>query len=417
MALIRMVGLAIQDVMRIDACHSDVLQNCTRNALLGLLAAAFSVVPLCAQEPFRTTVFEGQSAGYEQFRIPAIVTTTKGTVLAFCAARKQAGDWADIDIAMRRSTDQGRTWGPMRILADRGTMTVDNPVPIVDRQSGAVHFLFHVNYAQLYYMRSDDDGVTWSAPADITETVHGFRSSAAKSKADSYYGWNVVAPGPGHGLQLSSGRLLSTIWLSPSYSHHPSAIATIYSDDLGRTWKPGALVAQTLVNPSEHMAVELTDGRVMLNIRNEGSENRRAVAISPDGISKWTTPQLQPDLFEPVCMGSILRLSSQRVNGRNRLLFANPDSRRQNTYSNEYNMRSRDDLRIRLSYDEGQNWPVDKLLQAGTTGYSDMATGNDGSVYVLYEHVIGGKRNITFAHFTLVWLTDGKDDWKPGHTG
>jgi sialidase-1 len=72
------------------------------------------------------TLFEAGSAGYKGFRIPALVMTTKGTLLAFCAARKELGDWADIDIAMRRSTDGGKTWSPMKIIAERGTMTVDN---------------------------------------------------------------------------------------------------------------------------------------------------------------------------------------------------------------------------------------------------------------------------------------------------
>lgn len=376
--------------------------------LIAQTTAIIMAVMLChAQEPFKTTVFEGKTSGYEQFRIPALVITTKGTLLAFCAARKQAGDWSEIDIAMRRSQDGGKTWEPMRIIADRGIMTVDNPVPIVDRRTGSVHFLYQVNYAQLFYMRSDDEGVTWSTPTDITETVHAFRSGWVREKSETRYGWNVVAPGPGHGLQLANGRLLSTVWMSPSYTHRPSAIATIYSDDSGRTWKAGSLVPQTLHNPSEHMAVELADGRVMLNIRSEGQEHRRAVSISSDGISNWSKPELQPDLFEPVCMASILRLPATPPGKRDRLLFSNPDSRPSNTASNEYNMRSRDDLRIRMSEDGGKTWAVSKLLQQGRTGYSDMAAAPDGSVFILYEHVSGGKASLTFSHFTLDWLRGG----------
>jgi sialidase-1 len=378
-----------------------------RNALIVLLAALSSLAQ--GQAPERITVFEGKTAGYKGYRIPALVITPKGTLLAFCAARKELGDWADIDIALRRSTDGGKTWEPMRIIAERGSMTVDNPVPIVDRQTGAVHFLFQVNYAQLFYMRSDDDGRTFSAPVDITEAAHNFRRGWAGEGQTDKYGWNVVAPGPGHGIQLASGRLLSTIWMSPHYRHRPSAVATIYSDDHGKTWQSGALLPQNLLNPSEHVALELAGGRVMLNIRSEGTEHRRAVAYSPDGISGWTAPELHQELFEPVCMASLIRLSAQPQQKKNRILFANPDSRQQN--------KSRDDLRVRLSYDEGKTWPVAKLLQEGGTGYSDMAVGKDGTIYILYEHVTPDgtperNRGLTLARFTLEWLTDGKDKFE-----
>jgi len=216
---------------------------------------------------------------------------------------------------------------------------------------------------------------------------------------------------------LAGGRLLSTIWMSPDYKHRPSAVATVYSDDHGKTWKAGALLPQNLVNPSEHVALALADGRVMLNIRSEGQEHRRAVAYSPDGISNWTRPELQPDLFEPVCMASLIRLSAQPKQGKNRVVFANPDSRPQSAaFSKQNNMQARDDLRIRLSYDEGKSWPVSKLLEEGATGYSDMAAAPDGAMYILYEHVIADgtekKYDLAFARFSLEWLTDGKDKFR-----
>lgn len=348
--------------------------------------------------PAKTTIFTGKTGGYQGYRIPALVTTPKGTVLAFCAARKALSDWEDIDIAMRRSTDGGETWEPQRIIADRGSSVVDNAVPIVDRQTGAVHFLFQVNYAQLFYMRSDDDGRTFSAPVEITDTVHGFRHGWVSKPTATRYGWSVVAPGPGHSIQLSSGRLLVPIWMSPSYTHRPSAIATIYSDDHGKTWQRGELIPGDLLHPSEHVAVELAGGGVMLNIRSEGTEHRRAFSISPDGISGWSKPQLSPELFEPVCMASLIRVGS-------RLVFANPDSSSRPGAARNYNMLSRDNLTIRLSSDEGKTWPVAKLLEAGPTGYSDMAPAPGGAVYILYERVDAGSHNLNFARFTLDWLT------------
>lgn len=211
-----------------------------------LLAALLAAALLTAQDPSKLTIFEGLTGGYQGYRIPVLVMTTKGTLLAFCAARRELGDWADIDIAMRRSTDGGKTWSPMRIIADRGTMTVDNPTPIVDRKTGAVHFLYQVNYAQLYYMRSDDDGKTFSTPVDITEAVHDLRRGWVSASDTNRYGWNVVAPGPGHGIQLANGRLLFNVWMSPHYHHRPSAVTTVYSDDHGKTCKAARSCLRTL---------------------------------------------------------------------------------------------------------------------------------------------------------------------------
>jgi len=106
----------------------------------------------------KTLLFGAGEDGYAVFRIPGIVVTTKGTVLAYCVGRKSPGDWADIDIFLRRSTDGGKTWEPRKKLGDVGASTVDNPTAIVDRKTGAVHMLYQVNYARCYYMRSDDDG-------------------------------------------------------------------------------------------------------------------------------------------------------------------------------------------------------------------------------------------------------------------
>jgi sialidase-1 len=363
-----------------------------------LRLALLSVALLPGESPKASMLFEAGSAGYKGYRIPALVMTTKGTLLAFCAARKELGDWADIDVAMRRSTDGGKTWSPMKIIAERGTMTVDNPTPIVDRKTGAVHFLFQVNYAQIFYMRSVDDGKTFSTPVDITEAAHDFRRGWAPEKSETKYGWNVIAPGPGHGIQLASGRLIVPIWMSPHYRHRPSVAATLYSDDHGKTWKAGALIPQDatdpLVNPSEHVAVELLDGRVMTNIRNEGKPHRRGVSYSADGISNWTTPQLQEELFEAICMASMVR--SGKI-----VVFANPVTL------------PRNNLRIRLSPDEGRSWPRSKLLLEGPTGYSDMAAGPDGTIYILYEQVDAGaapeerKQNLKLAQFTVEWLNDG----------
>ncbi|MHB8899482.1 MAG: sialidase family protein [Thermoguttaceae bacterium] len=347
----------------------------------------------------KTLLFEAGGDGYAVFRIPGIVVTTRGTVLAYCVGRSEPGDWADIDIFLRRSTDGGKTWEPRRKLRDLGTSTVDNPTAIVDRETGAVHMLYQVDYARAFSMRSDDDGKTFSEPVEITSVFEEFRRE---------YDWNVIAPGPGHGIQLRSGRFVVPVWLSTGgRRHRPSIVAIITSDDHGRTWRRGAVVVRTdeeFVNPSETVAVELADGRVMLNIRNECPHSRRLVSFSGDGATGWTKPVFDEALFEPVCFASIQRLSVKPQADKNRILFVNPNS----------GSRARQNLSVRLSYDEGRSWPIGKVLEPGIAGYSDLAVGADGSIYCLYERGgLGGNHyqtaGVTVARFPLEWLTDGQD--------
>jgi sialidase-1 len=279
-------------------------------------------------------------------------------------------------------------------------------VAIVDGVTASLHFLYCVEYARCYYMRSDDDAVTFTEPVDITETFEAFRPD---------YDWKVIATGPGHGIQLRSGRLLVPVWLSTGTgggAHRPSAVSVIYSDDHGRTWQRGEMVVghPELVNPSETVAVELADGRVMLNIRHETYNRKdrtrhRAISISPNGVDQWSPVRLDSQLPEPICMGSIIRLSSETEGGKNRILFANPH----NPDTTE-----RRDVAIKLSYDEGETWPVMKALEDGRSGYSDLAVGPDGTVYCFYERGSFDKHHHNTAHlcvarFNLEWLTDGED--------
>ena len=399
-----------------------------RPAVLALTAAlllSFGAPPSEAQQAGNgsgnftsVNLWTANVGGYATYRIPGIVATKRGVMLAYTSARQGTSDWADIDIVMRRSTDNGRTWGASRRIAGDGHGTTDNPIAITDYQNGSVVFLYQHNYERCYVMRSFDDGKTFTKPVDITSVFETFRPQ---------FDWHVIAPGVGHAIQLRSGRLLVPVWMalgaptSPtSRSHKPSAIATIYSDDHGKTWQAGDIIAvnsEELPNPSESMAVQLPDGRVYLSIRNESDKHRRAFAISPDGAHHWTKPEFADALYEPICAASIVRYARSLNDPDPRILFSNPDSEGLKAENPKRAGRLRQNLTLRMSSDGAKTWPVSRVIDAGVAGYSDVAVGRDKSIYVLYEE--GAIHNSetdnareVLVHFTLKWLTANDETGK-----
>ncbi len=374
-------------------------------SLCGSLAAANPLFE-------KTDVFPPGLNGIARYRIPGIVVTQKGTVLAYAEARKNSSsDWGEIEIHLRRSTDGGKTWEAAQHIAHLGTrlegnphkkeggeneQTVNNPVAIVDRETGAIDFLYCINYARCYSMRSLDDGLTWSTPVDITATFEPFRK---------HYDWKVIATGPGHGVQIKSGRLVVPIWIAygKEGDHGPSAAATIFSDDHGKTWQAGDLCLPNqgdFSNPNETMITELSDGRVMLVARSVSKANRKIVTTSPDGARNWTAPAFHDQLWEPVCMASIIAHPSKPGT----LIFSNPHTLKLDKDGKEVpaGRGKRENLSIKLSHDDGQTWPVNKTLDAGPSAYSDLAVLPDGTVLCLYE----GKADIQIARFNLEWIAD-----------
>lgn len=383
-----------------------------------------------APEPMRLDLFAAGTQGYELYRIPGIAVTAKGTLLAYAEARKTGrGDWGAIDVMLRRSEDGGRTWseqevisgvkGPVvknpvalaRNLGSEDGITYNNPIAIANRKSGVVHFLFCAEYMRTFYMRSDDDGRTFSEPVEITSAFDAFRPE---------YDWKVLATGPGHGIQLKNGRLIVPVWLSTGtggHAHRPSVVSTIYSDDEGATWKRGEIAVphnDETVNPSETVAEQLADGRVMLNVRSESKRHRRVITISADGATGWSEPRYQEELVEPVCFGSLVRLSGAGDGQPNRLLFVNPDNLMKGNAEGEPGKnRDRKNLTVQLSEDDGTTWTTKRVIEAGWSGYADINVGPDGSIYVFYER--GGLDDnhfrsafLTLAKFDLAWLTNGR---------
>lgn len=345
------------------------------------------------EQPHFTQVFPPGMNDVARYRIPGIAITGKGTVLAYCEARRNdSRDWGEIEIHLRRSIDGGETWLPAQQIAHLAPriegnprkknggeheQTVNNPVAIVDRQTGEIVFLYCVNYARCFRMTSTDEGITWSSPVEITSAFESFRR---------WYDWKVIATGPGHGIQLGSGRIVVPIWLAFGGvgDHGPAASATIYSDDGGTSWQAGQIVmpnTDEFVSPNESMITELPDGRVMMISRNNSAPNRKLVSYSRTGISGWSRPVFHDQLWEPRCMASLCAHPSGV------LLFSNPATLPLDQAGQEIpaGRGLRQNLSLRLSRDNGRTWPVIRTLDAGPSAYSDLAVRKDRSVLCLFE--------------------------------
>jgi sialidase-1 len=365
--------------------------------LAGAIVAAYQPD---AAAPQLVEVFVAGDGGYHTYRIPSVIVTPKGTLLAFAEGRRGgAGDAGDIDLVQRRSLDGGRTWTAMQVIGDNGPNTFGNPCPVIDRRTGTIWLLTTQNRGSdrekdiiagtsessrtVWLMRSEDDGATWSAPAEITASV----------KAPD---WTWYATGPGVGIQTASGRLVIP-------ANHAEAKTGIhrshlfFSDDRGRSWTLGA---SSEAGTNESQVVELADGRLLMNMRNHPPkpENFRVTATSADGGKTLSEAKADRTLIEPPAQASLLRFSTAKAQDRDRLLFANPASK------------ARERMTVRLSYDEGQSWPVSRVLHEGPAAYSSLVVLPDRTIGLLFEH--GDKtayERITFARLSLAWLTSGAE--------
>lgn len=352
----------------------------------------------------RQDLFEGGTGGYRTCRIPVLTATPGGSLLAICEARKDWGDWSDIDILMRRSADGGKTWSESQIIADGGPLPTHNANLAVDAL-GRIHVFYIINYQSVFQATSTDDGVTFGAPRQITPTFQEFQSD---------YLFNIIGVGPGHGLVLRNGRIVLPVWLSNGgRRHRPSIVTSIVSDDHGGSWQRGELVPPLLPNMSETTAVELEDGSVLFNIRSEDRAHRRAICRSPDGATNWSKPVFDDALKEPVCMGQLLRLNFASPGTPGRVLFCNPDN---DVYTGNFgqswdNNKDRVNLTVKLSEDDCATWPVSRTLDPGISSYCDLAVLPDGTICVLYEregfdNSMWVTRYVSLARFDLSWLRE-----------
>ena len=325
------------------------------------------------------------------YRIPAIVTAPNGDLVATIDERvPSCGDlkWSkDINIVMRRSEDNGKTWSVIESIVDFPFgKSASDPSMIVDQITKEI-FLFY-NYMNLdtekdiYYlhvMKSADNGKTWSEPKEITSQI---------AKPEWHKDFKFITSG--RGIQTSDGKLLHCMVNLNSGMH------LFGSDDHGETW---FLIDTPIAPADESKVVELVDGSWMVNARGNDKKGVRYIHTSSDEGKTWTT-KAEPQLTDPGCNASIVRYTAIKDGyTKNRLLFANANSEK-----------GRTNMTVRVSYDEGKTWSDGKTIYKGPSAYSSLTILKNGDIGLFFE-----KDEYTanvFTSFSLEWLTDGKDRYE-----
>ncbi len=325
-------------------------------------------------------VFVNGAEGYPQYRIPALLNTDKGTLLAFCEGRANISDHAANDIVLKRSTDSGKSWQPLIVVAEDGENCLNNPEVVQVEPTGRILLLFQIyptgfheskvgpgtegdTTCRCWITYSDNDGISWSPKREITREVK--RPTFATS----------IASGPGIGIQLRfgphKGRILMPFNQGPVNRWKTYAA---YSDDLGDHWAYGEVAfEQDAGYANEVQMVELSNGDILLNARIQGGEKCRKTGISTDGGLNWTGLVNDPRLPDPVCQASIIRInSSEQIPSP--LAFVNPSS-----------MKDRINGVIRISFDDAKSWTSSLPVYSGSFGYSCLTDLGSGKAGLLFE--------------------------------
>ena len=341
-----------------------------------------------------TLLFSGGDYGSNNYRIPAIITAADGSLVT--ATDKRINSSADlpsnIDIVVRRSIDNGKTWNAPVTIADFGNTGASDPVLVMDRSTGNLICLFATNQGlfgstpsnpiRIQMCRSTDNGVTWTAPTDLTNQIYGAGCSNPITK-NWYAAW--IASGRAH--QLRDGRIVAAIGVRQTSANQIDNFM-IYSDDGGATWQPSTGIVET--NGDEAKILDLNDGRLMMSIRNPGV--RRMNTSSDKGMT-WGTAYNQSDIIDPNCNGDFIRYSSTiDGNARNILLQTIP-------YAS-----SRKNVSVLYSEDEGLSWSMLKTIYPQSSAYSSATVLTDGSIGIYYECGEYESYQMYFARFTAPQL-------------
>lgn len=353
----------------------------------------------------KTTVYTSGTEGYSSFRIPAIIALKQDTLLAFAEGRvNNAGDFGDVNIVLKKSRDNGRTWSNITTVVDYNKLQAGNPAPVVDwtdpKYPNGRIFLFYntgnnhegevrkgIGLREVWYITSIDGGNTWSSPVNITLQVHRPYQTNINAAYHFKEAWRSYANTPGHAIQFKEGarkgRIYvignhSTGWPKNDYTDYD--VHGFYSDDHGATFQLSNNL--NLPGSNEATAVELAGGKLMINARNQkGTPRQRIVALSSDAGVNWDTSYYDAQLPDPVCQGSILGV--QLKNKKQALAICN-----------NKDPQKRDNLTLQISFDQGLTWARQIVVAKNNTpdnykgdytGYADLVELKNNKLGILYE--------------------------------
>ena len=386
--------------------------------MLSFFIAAFAQTT----DPTRVPVFTMGENGSQYYRIPALVETADGTLVAIADQRGSAlGDLPNIiSIVSKRSTDGGVTWEEMVTIAQGNSTagtTYGDAAAVYDEQAGKIIAVFvgNENYGsntvglwasnssyplRIYQSESTDNGQTWTTPVDISSSIYnGIYGSSSL--------WIGMFAGSGSALQLkqgtNAGRLMFVV-AARNNSTWGGAMSNyaVYSDDHGATWNVSTNAACSYGD--EAKVVELENGDILMSIKNRKDDSSagsgyRLMAKSTDGGATWTTASVNNNLMDPACNGDLVSVS---YNGTYYLMHSLPAS-----------TTTRENVTVYLSADGGTTWPISRTIYNGYSAYSSLEVLNDGTVGILVEEgkwdsSLAGDDgfNIAYYNFTMDWLTE-----------
>ena len=373
---------------------------------LFLLAGVVLAEPINNIPPSQT-IFKRGLAEVKEYRIPSLLSTPEGTLIAMVDARKdRPGDIPNnVDIAIRRSTDYGKTWGKVQIIVDYGPKPKGYDVHwgaadaamVYDAQTKTIWCLYTLGQGvgirqsrpgldghtcQIHAIYSRDNGRTWSKPRDI--------SPQCKRPSMKFFG-----TAPGVGIQTRDGKLVFCIYTTEE-GKKPMVPYLIISGDHGKTWRLSNTWSDGKTSVTEAQIIELPDGTWLVNSRNHHGKARRLISTTKDQGKTWSDFTFDDALLCPTCMASLISINDPRFSDqsdRKLLVFANPAS-----------VKGRKQGTVRVSEDGGKSWKWSKLVKSGGYAYSCLTRLNDGSLGLFYE---AGGGELSFMQITLEWLTDG----------
>lgn len=356
-----------------------------------------------------TALWDTAAGPRVSYHVQGLAVLEDDTILAFVEGRYETCDAGPRDIELRRSTDGGATFGPSQVVAPSGgTRSFGNPTALQDKDTGRVFLFYNESFrlpanttcsgdsADVFYRTSDDNGATWSDEIEITSIFD-----------DNPYGWTLHSPGPGHGIQLCDGRLVVQIAhrreiVGTTAATRYYGVSAIYSDDGGDTWTESAPIPVSLDYPiNESRIWEREDGTIAINGRYAaGGVRNRITAVSTDGGETWSDAKFDAATGRFVAIDAGFTTIPGTGNRPDVTLFSRPDA------SNRTN------LTLSVSYDGGFSYDHTKVVNPGTSYYSDLATMSDGSLAMLYGRdgtSASVPQRIVLARFNLAWATDGAD--------